>query len=170
LVFDPLQSVSVAQVLRAFRPEVVVEEPQVPVVELQTHCFCAPFWSETIEQVSPTAVLHIWSLVQKRGQLDAAAQTLPPPKSQQAWPLDVSQSLSLPHGLSHDCEQMPLPLFPPLAPPEVPMTPPEEPTTPPVPPLEEEEQPPNHVRSTVAAIKVANTLRCFIRPSTFEQT
>jgi hypothetical protein len=42
------------------------------------------------------------------------------------------------------------------------------PTTP-LPPLEDEEQPPNHAMRTVAAIRVANMLRLFIRPSTIDE-
>ena len=39
---------------------------------------------ETTSHPSPAAVLHIESEVQKRGQLDACAHTLPAPKSQHA--------------------------------------------------------------------------------------
>jgi hypothetical protein len=70
LVFEPEQSVSVAQVCRPS--------------EAISQTFLAPAWSETSSQASPLAVLHVTSLVQKRGQVVAAAQTLPLPKSQHA--------------------------------------------------------------------------------------
>jgi hypothetical protein len=143
-VFEPEQSVSAWQVCR----------PR----EAISQIFLAPVCSETSSQPSPLAVLHVVSLVQKRGQLVAAAQTLPPPKSQQAWPLLVSQSELELHGLSQATAQTPLPP-PPLLP---------GPTMP-GPLLEDEEQPPNQATSTVAAIRVANTLRFFIRPSTIDE-
>ena len=145
LVFDPEQSVSVWHVCR---PRDAISQT-----------FFAPVWRETSSQPSPFAVLQVVSAVQKRGQLVAGAQTLPPPKSQQACPLPVSHSESEEQGLSQDAAQMPLLLPSPLLP---------GPTTPP-PPLEDEEQPPNQATSTVAAIRVANTLRFFIRPSTIDE-
>lgn len=127
--------------------------------EAISQTFLAPVWRETSSQPSPFDVLHAVSLEQKRGQLVAGAHTLPPPKSQQACPLPVSHSESAEQGLSQDAAQMPLPLVPPLLP---------GPTMP-LPPLEDEEHPPNHATSTVAATRVANTLRLFIRPSTIDE-
>jgi hypothetical protein len=56
-VADPEQSVSVLQV---WRPCAAISQT-----------FLAPVWSETSSQPSPLAVLHVVSLVQKRGQLVA---------------------------------------------------------------------------------------------------
>jgi hypothetical protein len=139
LVFAPLQSVSVMQVVRP--------------CDGFSQTFGAPVWSETSSQPCPAEVLHGSSLVQKRGQLVAGAQTLPLPKLQQAWPLDVSQSLSVLHVWSQVAAQMPVPL--PVLPPLL-LVPP--PTTPPsLPPLEEE-QPPNHASSAPRSTMVKKTV------------
>ncbi len=145
LVVDPLQSVSVWQV---WRPR-----------DAFSQILLAPVASERSSQPSPVDVLHAVSVEQKRGHVDACAETLPPPKSQHDWPLEVSQSWSMLQGLSHAEAQTPLPL-PPLLPP------PEEPTMPLDAGLLDAEHPPNHARSTVRTASVTTTFFCFISPST----